>query len=310
MQQFRNPFDRVARFEQFADDPETKTAENFASAEHMEADRPSSADRTIEIVEENEAAKESKDTQDTHGDSFRIEPDPMASEDADWQEKTEEQPSSDVSSQDQNASSEAASSDDLNQDTVTEEAPEQDKAHQDESEESPKEESIEGDVQYTGPLFGGAAAQAESEELAALKAEMDAMRLRQAAEMDNFKKRLAREHQEQMLYASEKVLSDLLPTLDNLELALQYGNTNEVCKDILTGVSMTHKLLLDCVQKHGLIPVGAVGEVFDPAIHEAVGFDPQSDQEKGCVARVLQRGYKLGNRLLRAARVMISQPAG
>ena len=164
-------------------------------------------------------------------------------------------------------------------------------------------QAFEGDANYTGPLFGGSA----HEEVEALKAEIDNLRLRQAAEMENFKKRLAREHQEQMQYAAEKVLGDLLPTLDNLELAMQYGNTSEACKDLLQGVSMTHKLLLDAVQKHGLLPVGEVGEAFDPAIHEAVGFDPQSELEAGKVARVLQRGYKLGSRLLRPARVMITQ---
>ena len=136
---------------------------------------------------------------------------------------------------------------------------------------------------------------------------MDDLKLRQAADMENFKKRLAREHQEQLQYAAEKVLGDLLPTLDNLELALQYGNTNEVCKDLLQGVSMTHKLLLDAVKKHGLSPVGELGEAFDPAIHEAVGFEQESEYPKGAVARVLQHGYKLGNRLLRPARVMIVQ---
>ncbi|MBR4741576.1 MAG: nucleotide exchange factor GrpE [Desulfovibrio sp.] len=146
-----------------------------------------------------------------------------------------------------------------------------------------------------------------AQEVAAIKAEMEDLRLRQAAEMENFKKRLQREQQEQMQYASEKVLGDLLPTLDNLEYALQYSNVAEACKDMLQGVAMTHKLLLDAVQKHGLVPVGEVGEQFDPQIHEAVGFDPQSELEKGSVAKVLQRGYKLGQRLLRPARVMIVQ---
>ncbi|MBQ7456504.1 MAG: nucleotide exchange factor GrpE [Desulfovibrio sp.] len=163
--------------------------------------------------------------------------------------------------------------------------------------------AFEGNVNYSGSLFP------PSQEVEALKAQMEEMRLRQAAEMENFKKRLAREQNEQMQYAAEKVLRDLLPTLDNLELAMQYGTTNEVCKDLLQGVAMTHKLLLECVQKHGLKQVGLVGEDFDPNIHEAVGFEQHTDQEQGKVARVLQAGYTLGNRLLRPARVMIAQPA-
>ena len=74
-------------------------------------------------------------------------------------------------------------------------------------------------------------------------------------------------HEEQMRYAAEKVLGDLLPTLDNLDLALRYGSKSEACKDMLQGVAMTHKLLLDAVEKHGLKPLGEEGEEFDPNVH-------------------------------------------
>lgn len=139
------------------------------------------------------------------------------------------------------------------------------------------------------------------------KAELAEMRLRNAAEMDNFKKRLAREHEEQMRYAAEKVLGDLLPTLDNLDLALRYGSKSEACKDMLQGVAMTHKLLLEAVEKHGLKPMGEEGEEFDPNVHEAVGFEDRPDFAPNSVARVLQRGFKLGDRLLRPAKVMVKQ---
>ena len=142
---------------------------------------------------------------------------------------------------------------------------------------------------------------------ARLKAEVEELRLRAAAEMENFKKRLTREHQEQMRYAAENVLSDLLPTLDNLDLALQYGSKHEACKDMLQGVAMTRKLLREAVTKHGLTPLGEEGEEFSPEVHEAVGFEARPDLAPGVVARVLQRGYKLGDRLLRPAKVMINQ---
>jgi len=139
------------------------------------------------------------------------------------------------------------------------------------------------------------------------KAELTELRLRNAAEMDNFKKRLAREHEEQMRYAADKVLGDLLPTLDNLDLALRYGSKSEACKDMLQGVAMTHKLLLEAVEKHGLRPLGEEGEEFDPNVHEAVGFEDRPDFAPNSVARVLQRGFKLGDRLLRPAKVMVKQ---
>ena len=135
----------------------------------------------------------------------------------------------------------------------------------------------------------------------------DEARLRAAAEMENFKKRLGREHEEQMRYAAEKILRDILPGLDNLELALQYGSRDAACQDMLTGVAMTHKLMLEAMNRHGLAPVGEEGEDFTPELHEAVGFDNRPELAPGCVARVLQRGYKLGDRLLRPAKVMINQ---
>lgn len=147
----------------------------------------------------------------------------------------------------------------------------------------------------------------ENEAVARCKAEMEELRLRTAAEMENFKKRLTREHQEQMRFAAEKVLGDLLPSLDNLDLALQYGSQHEACKDMLQGVAMTRKLLLDALDKNGLKALGEVGDEFNPEVHEAVGFEPNAELAPGSVTRVMQRGYKLNDRLLRAAKVMINQ---
>lgn len=139
------------------------------------------------------------------------------------------------------------------------------------------------------------------------KSRGDEERLRALAEMENFKKRLTREHEEQLRYAAENVLADLLPTLDNLDLALQYGSRHEACKDMITGVEMTRKLLLDAVRKHGLEPVGTVGEAFTPELHEALSFDLRDDMDEGLVSGVMQRGYKLKDRLLRSAKVTISK---
>lgn len=139
------------------------------------------------------------------------------------------------------------------------------------------------------------------------KTEAEQTRLRALAEMENFKKRLSREHDEQMRYAAEKVLADLLPSLDNLDLALQYGSSHEECKTLLTGVEMTRKLLLDAVKRHGLEPVGVPGEAFTPEIHEGIAFDERNDMDEGLVSAVLQCGYKLKDRLLRPAKVSISR---
>lgn len=294
MQQYRNPYDREAAPESAAEDAEGSTYFQQADETH-----DMKGDRTIEIVEQGDSDPvTATDRQETETPQKAPEAAPSAPPEEPAQDTQDAQNVQNVQGAQGAQGAKAAQA-----------------AQGDEQGSEGDTDAFSGDMQFTGPIFGGGAAEEPVEEadpaaeVAKIKLEMEDLRLRQAAEMENFKKRLAREHQEQLQYAAEKVLSDLLPTLDNLEYALQYGTQNEVCKDLVQGVSMTHKLLLDAVQKHGLVPVGNVGEVFDPAIHEAVGFDQNSDQEKGTVSRVLQRGYKLGNRLLRAARVMISQPA-
>lgn len=129
-------------------------------------------------------------------------------------------------------------------------------------------------------------------------------RLRALAELDNARKRLERERGEQIRFASEKVLNDILPSLDNLDLALQHAN-RDACKDFVVGVEMTRKLLQDALAKHGLTKVGEVGEEFNPALHEAVGMNADPNVENGHVCALLGSGYKLNDRLLRPARVMV-----
>lgn len=139
--------------------------------------------------------------------------------------------------------------------------------------------------------------------------EAEETRLRVLAEMDNFKKRLQRERDEQVRYAAENVLADLLPTLDNLDLALQYGSRVEACKDMLTGVEMTRKLLLDALKNHGLEVVGREGDPFNPEHHEAMGQEESAEMDNGHILRVMQKGYKLRERLLRPAKVIVSKAA-
>lgn len=139
--------------------------------------------------------------------------------------------------------------------------------------------------------------------------EAEETRLRALAEMDNFKKRLQRERDEQVRYAAENVLADLLPTLDNLDLALQYGSRVEACKDMLTGVEMTRKLLLDALKNHGLEVVGREGDPFNPEHHEAMGREESAEMDNGHILRVMQKGYKLRERLLRPAKVIVSKAA-
>ena len=137
------------------------------------------------------------------------------------------------------------------------------------------------------------------------KRQAEDTRIRALAEMENFKKRLQKEKDEQMAYVAESVLADLLPTLDNLDLALQYGSKNEACKDTLMGVEMTKKLLLEAVKKHGLEPVGKIGEAFNPEFHEAIAQEEHTEIPDGHIISVMQKGYVLKGRLLRSAKVSV-----
>jgi molecular chaperone GrpE len=137
------------------------------------------------------------------------------------------------------------------------------------------------------------------------KKEADDARLRVLAELDNARKRLAREREEQIRFASEAVLTEILPSLDNLNLALFHAAPDDACRDFVVGVRMTRDLLTEALKKHGLLPVGEVGEAFDPSRHEAVGMAPADDVPEGHVCALLASGYTLHGRLLRPAKVMV-----
>lgn len=132
-------------------------------------------------------------------------------------------------------------------------------------------------------------------------------RLRLHADMDNMRKRLIREKEEAVKFASENVLKDLLPSLDNLDLAISYGKNNPVCKDLLTGIEMTKRQLLETLEKHGLTEVGKEGDAFDPQFHEAMSQEERDDMEPNHIARLFQKGYLLKDRLLRPAKVVVSK---
>jgi len=132
--------------------------------------------------------------------------------------------------------------------------------------------------------------------------------LRVSAELDNYKKRTAREKADLMRYANEKLARDLLESVDNLERALAHHNEGSAADTdaaLATGVEMTLKLLLDTLKRHGVTPIEAVSETFDPNLHEAVGETASDAVAPGQVAEELQRGYLLHDRLLRPSMVLV-----
>lgn len=148
----------------------------------------------------------------------------------------------------------------------------------------------------------------EYEALAAKLAELEGMKdrmLRTAADFDNAKKRLAKEKEEFVKFADEKLIRGLLPVLDNLERALAHAGENGASvSGFLTGVERVHKQLLDFLKAHGLKRVPVRGEMFDPHLHEAVSYVHEPGKENEIVDEV-QAGYFLHERLLRAPKVRV-----
>lgn len=131
--------------------------------------------------------------------------------------------------------------------------------------------------------------------------------LRSHAEFDNYKKRLARDQMEQMRFALEPLLRELLPVVDNLERALTHVAGMPNSEKWIEGVSLTHKQLLDAIGKFGVAPIAALGQPFDPAVHQAVAQRSANDAEPNTVVEELQRGYLLHERVLRPAMVVVAQ---
>ncbi len=131
--------------------------------------------------------------------------------------------------------------------------------------------------------------------------------LRTIADTENFKKRLAREKNEFCKYAVSSFVEEIIPVMDNLELALEHGRKNQACKDLVQGVEMTLSMFKQTLENNNLIQVGGIGEEFDPGIHEALAQEERQDMEHGTVCQVLQKGYLLNDRLVRPAKVMVSK---
>ncbi len=146
----------------------------------------------------------------------------------------------------------------------------------------------------------------ESLDVEALQAERDQLfdRLqRLAAEFDNFRKRAARERAEVYARANERLVKELIPILDDLGRALEAAAEHEEAK-LEDGVRLVHRALSDLLKKEGLAEIETDGK-FDPHVHEALLSEP-SDEEEGSVIEVVQKGYKLGDKVLRPARVVVA----
>jgi molecular chaperone GrpE len=148
----------------------------------------------------------------------------------------------------------------------------------------------------------------EIDETEALRAEneelIDTLQ-RVKAEFDNYRKRAARDQASLVARAHERLVKELLPVLDDLERALGAAEQHEEAT-LEDGVRLVHRSLADALSREGLAEIETDGK-FDPHVHEALLTQP-SEAEEGSVIEVLQRGYKLGDRVLRPARVVVAGP--
>jgi molecular chaperone GrpE len=130
--------------------------------------------------------------------------------------------------------------------------------------------------------------------------------LRLRADFENFKKRMQKEKGDLVKFGNENLLKALLPVLDNLSRAIEHGKNAKENSPLLEGVEMTCKEFLNTLDRFGVKPVPAVGEVFDPEKHEALSQE-ESDQEANRVIAAVQNGYFYHDRLLRPAKVIVSR---
>ncbi|MBU2490562.1 MAG: nucleotide exchange factor GrpE [Proteobacteria bacterium] len=162
----------------------------------------------------------------------------------------------------------------------------------------------EGAEADTAPESQSPRTREEAEE--ALKEFQDRL-LRAAADFENYKKRSQREVDEFRKYATESVMKDLLPVVDNLERALESaGQIKGEAGKLAEGVDLTRKEILLVMERYGVKPLSSMGQPFDPAFHQALMAE-ESDQPADTVVREMQRGYKMKDRLLRPALVVVAK---
>jgi molecular chaperone GrpE len=184
---------------------------------------------------------------------------------------------------------------------------------------NPFEEPVEVEVQGTAsppeqptdPSGGTVGDDAAPDETLA-KAEEDLARhrdamLRMQAEMDNLRKRLAREAEKSRKFALERIMKDLLHVRDSMERGLELANGSATVESMREGQDLTLKMLAKVLQDHDLEVIDPAGQPFDPEWHEAMTVMPSEELDENTVVEVLQKGYRLHDRLIRPAMVVVSR---
>lgn len=131
--------------------------------------------------------------------------------------------------------------------------------------------------------------------------------LRAQAELDNFRKRAIRDKGDAIRYANASLLEKIIPVIDNFDLGLDAARTASDTASVLSGMGMISKQLQDFLGSQGVEAIAALGESFDPTLHEAVSQEFSNEVPEGKILREFRKGYKLKDRLLRASTVVVSK---
>lgn len=168
-----------------------------------------------------------------------------------------------------------------------------------------------GDQAIAGENASTAEAAQPSDPLAEAKAEAQRMKdqwMRSAADFDNFRKRTRRELEDARKGGREDLLKDLLPVFDNLERAIQSAQRAQEVKAVADGLAMIVRQFIDTLSRSGITKVETIGKQFDPSVHEAIQQVETADQTPGTIVAEVQPGYLQGERLVRAAMVVVAKP--
>jgi molecular chaperone GrpE len=139
------------------------------------------------------------------------------------------------------------------------------------------------------------------------KEELFAKLQRLSADYTNFQKRTVKQIADTVCYEKEKIIKTLLPILDNFEHMLLNTDGTEDAETIIKGVRIIYDQMLDTLKLHGLEQIRALGEKFDPAVHQAIMHRPEPEQQEGIVLEEFQTGYKLNDRVIRPGRVVVNK---
>ena len=145
--------------------------------------------------------------------------------------------------------------------------------------------------------------------LALAIAEQDELKdqlLRSRAEMENYRKRVNREREDERRYASLAIVRDLLPAMDNLQRAIDAGGEDSAENSVLQGVRMVLKQIEEILTRHGVEVISAMGQPFDPHFHEALQQVPSAEHPPNTVLQELERGYRMHERVVRPSKVIVS----